>query len=184
MGILRFVVRFIFWLLALLGIGVIAAAVVGFLFFDRLGRPNVKIPDQAVLTIDLGEGLAKEHVRFPFAPIGKPTIEDIVLGLDAAAVDGRVKGVMLKVGRGSLNIAEAQEIRDAVTRFQDSSKPVHAFAESFGEAGDGTLHYYVAASADRQADSRGHRAGPGRGRDRRPREGRDAEGRARPAQHG
>jgi protease IV len=149
MGILRFVVRFIFWLLALLGIGVIAAAVIGFLFFDRLGQSDVKIPDQAVLTIDLSEGLAKEHVRFPFAPIGKPTIEDIVLGLDAAAADGRVKGVMLKVGRGSLNIAEAQEIRDAVARFQDSSKPVHAFAESFGEAGDGTLHYYVAASADR-----------------------------------
>ena len=149
MGILRFAVQFIFWLLALLGIGVVAAAVVGFLFFDRLGRPNVKIPDQAVLTIDLGEGLAKEHVRFPFAPTGKPTVEDIVLGLDAAATDGRVKGVMLKVGRGPLNIAEAQEIRDAVARFQESSKPIHAFAESFGEAGDGTLHYYVAASADR-----------------------------------
>jgi protease IV len=149
MGILRFVVRFIFWLLALVGIGVVALAVVGFFFFDRLGRPSIKVPDQAVLTIDLGEGLAKDHVRLPFAPIGKPTIEDIVLGLQAAATDGRVKGVMLKVGRGPLDIAEAQEIRDAVTAFHASSKPIHAFAESFGEAGDGTLHYYAAASADR-----------------------------------
>jgi protease-4 len=149
MGILRFLVRFIFWLLALLGIAVIAMAVIGFFFFDRLGRPNIKVPDQAVLTIDLGEGLAKDHVRFPFAPLGKPTIEDIVLGLQAAATDGRVKGVMMKVGRGPLDIAEAQEIRDAVTAFHASSKPIHAFAESFGEAGDGTLHYYAAASADR-----------------------------------
>jgi protease-4 len=149
MDIIRFVVRFIFWLLALLGIAVVAMMVVGVFFFDRLGRPDVKVPDQAVLTIDLSEGLKKDRVRLPFAPIGKPTVEDIVLGLEAAAADGRVKGVMLKVGRGPLNIAEAQEIRDAVARFQSSTKPIHAFAESFGEAGDGTLHYYVAASADR-----------------------------------
>ena len=149
MGFLRFVVRFIFWLLALIGIGVIAAIVIAFLFLDRLERPHAEIPDQAVLTIDLSQGLAAEHVSLPFAPIGRPTIEDIVLGLEAAATDGRVKGVMLKVGRGPLNIAEAQEIRDAVANFQASSKPIHAFAESFGEGGDGTLHYYVAASADR-----------------------------------
>jgi protease-4 len=149
MGFIRFVARFIVWLLALIGVGVIAALVVGFLFFDQLGRSDVKIPDQAVLTIDLSEGLATDHVKLPFAPTGKPTIEDIVLGLDAAATDGRVKGVMLKVGRGPLNLAEAQEIRDAVAHFQESGKPIHAFAESFGEGGDGTLHYYVATSADR-----------------------------------
>ena len=149
MGFLRFVARFIFWLLALLGIAVIAMVIAGFFFIGQLGRSNVKIPDQAVLTIDLGDGLAKDHVRLPFTPAGKPTIEDIVLGLEAAATDSRVKGVMLKVGRGPIDIAEAQEIRDAVARFQGSSKPIHAFAESFGEGGDGTLHYYVAASADR-----------------------------------
>ena len=38
MGILRFVVRFIFWLLALLGIAVVALVVTGFIFFDQLGR--------------------------------------------------------------------------------------------------------------------------------------------------
>ncbi|WP_119304395.1 S49 family peptidase [Dongia deserti] len=149
MGFLRFVVRFIFWLLALIGIAIVAMVVVGFFFFEELAKPRIQVPDQAVLTIDLSEGLAKEHITLPFAPIGKPTIEDIVLGLEAAATDSRVKGVMLKVGRGPLNIAEAQEIRDALTGFHASSKPIHAFAESFGEAGDGTLHYYAAASADR-----------------------------------
>lgn len=149
MGFLRFLARFIFWLLALLGVGVIVAIVAGFLFLGKFERSNVKVPDQAVLTIDLSKGLAAEHVSLPFAPTGRPTIEDIVLGLDAAASDDRVKGVMLKVGRGPLNIAEAQEIRDAVAQFRASKKPVHAFAESFGEAGDGTVHYYLAASADR-----------------------------------
>ena len=149
LGFLKFIVRFIFWLLALVGVAVIALVVVGVFAFSDLKRSAVKVPDQAVLTIDLGKGLASEHVSLPFGPTGRPTIEDIVLGLQAAATDGRVKGLLLKLGRGPLNIAEAQEIRDAVTQFQASSKPIHAFAESFGEGGDGTLHYYVAASADR-----------------------------------
>jgi protease-4 len=149
MGFLRFLVRFVFWLLALIGVGVVAMVVIGFVFFDRLAAPKVKVPDQAVLTIDLGKGLAKDHVKLPFAPVGRPTVEDIVLGLQAAALDGRVKGVMLKVGRGPLDMAAAQEIRDAVAEFRASKKPVQAFAESFGEGGDGTIHYYVAASADK-----------------------------------
>src|SRR5262245_53648906 len=144
MGFLRFLVRFVFWLLALIGVGVVASVIIGVLFFDRLAAPKVKIPDQAVLTIDLGRGLAKDHVKLPFARVGKPTIEDIVLGLQAAADDDRVKGVMLRVGRGPLDIADAQEIRDAVAEFRTSKKPVQAFAESFGEGGDGTIHYYVA----------------------------------------
>jgi protease-4 len=123
--------------------------VIGFVFFDRLAAPRVKIPDQAVLTIDLGKGLAKDHVKLPFAPVGRPTVEDIVLGLQQAATDDRVKGAMLKLGRGPLDMAEAQEIRDAVAGFRASKKPVQAFAESFGEGGDGTIHYYVAASADK-----------------------------------
>ena len=90
MGFLRFVARFIFWLLALLGIAVVAMVVAGFFFLGDLGRPHVKVPDQAVLSVDLSEGLAKDHVRLPFAPIGTPTVEDIALGREAAANDGRV----------------------------------------------------------------------------------------------
>ena len=38
MGFLRFVARFIFWLLALLGIAVVAMVVAGFFFLGDLGR--------------------------------------------------------------------------------------------------------------------------------------------------
>ena len=150
MGFLRFVARFIFWLLALLGIAVVAHGGRRVLFSSiDLGRPDVKVPTRPCSPSTSARGWRRTMSELPFAPVGKPTIEDIVLGLEAAANDSRVKGVMLKVGRGPLNMAEAQEIRDAVAGFQNSSKPIHAFAESFGEGGDGTLHYYVAASADR-----------------------------------
>ncbi len=148
MGFLRGLGRVLLWLLALMGLAVVGLAIIGFFFAASFGPQKHKIPDQAVLTIDLSGGIAAQHLDLPFGPAGRPTMEDIVLGLEAAAADSRVKGLLLRVGRGPLTMAQAQEIRDAVARFQESSRPVHAFAESFGEGGDGTLHYYVATSAD------------------------------------
>lgn len=148
MGFLRGLGRVLLWLLALMGLAVVGVAIIGFFFAESFGPQKHKIPDQAVLTIDLSGGIAAQRLNLPFGPTGRPTMEDIVLGLEAAASDNRIKGLLLRVGRGPLSIAQAQEIRDAVARFQESSRPVHAFAESFGEGGDGTLHYYVATSAD------------------------------------
>jgi protease IV len=148
MGLLRGVLKIVVWLLALAGLAFVGLIVAGLFFASELMRPQHEVPDQAVLTIDLTEGLGTQHFDLPFGPRGRPTIEDVVLGLEAAATDARVKGVLLRVGRGPLDMAQAQEIRDAVARFQETSRPVHAFAETFGEVGDGTLHYYVAASAD------------------------------------
>lgn len=148
MRLLRGIGRVVLWLLALAGLAVVGLAIAAFFFVDSFAPRRDPVPDQAVLTIDLTRGLAAEHIGLPFGPSGRPTIEDIVLGLQAAATDNRVKGLLLHLGRGALTIAEAQEIRDAVAGFQASSRPIHAFAESFGEGGDGTLHYYLATSAD------------------------------------
>lgn len=148
MALLRGVWRVLMWLLALVGFAVVGLAIVAFFYAQSFTHPETKVPDQAVLTIDLGGGLAKQRLDLPFGPTGRPTIEDIVLGLEAAAKDSRIKGLLLRVGRGPLDMAEAQEIRDAVIKFQETSRPIHAFAESFGEGGDGTLHYYVATGAD------------------------------------
>lgn len=149
MGIVRGVAKIVVWLLALAGLAFVGAVIAGLFFADQFTRSKHKVPDQAVVTIDLTQGLGTQHLDLPFGPTGRPTIEDVVLGLEAAATDSRVKGVLLRVGRGPLDMAQAQEIRDAVASFQETSRPVHAFAETFGEGGDGTLHYYLAASADR-----------------------------------
>ncbi len=148
MGIVRGLVKVVVWLLALAGLAFVGLILIGLFFASQLSRPMHKVPDQAVITIDLTQGLAAQHFSLPFGPAGRPTIEDIVLGLEAATTDNRVKGLLLRTGRGPLDMAQAQEIRDAIATFQATSRPVHAFAETFGEGGDGTLHYYVAASAD------------------------------------
>jgi protease-4 len=71
---------------------------------------------------------------------------DVVLGLDAAARDARVKGVFLRVGSGDLSVPKAQELRDSLKRFKAAGKFVIAHSQSFYSGGLGD--YQVAAAAD------------------------------------
>ena len=75
-----------------------------------------------------------------------PVMREVLAALEAAGRDGRVRGLFAHLGRGPLGLAEVQELRDAVKGFRRSGKFAVAFAESFGEAGDGTLHYTLASA--------------------------------------
>ena len=71
---------------------------------------------------------------------------DIVLGLDAAERDHRVKGVSLRIGSANLSIAEAEEIGTAIKSIRKSGKFVIAHSQGFLATGLGD--YLTAASAD------------------------------------
>jgi protease-4 len=77
---------------------------------------------------------------------GKLSIMDVVMGLDRAARDPRVKGVFLRVGSGDLSVPKAEELRDALKHFKESKKFVIAHSQSFYSGGLGD--YTVAAGAD------------------------------------
>jgi protease-4 len=136
-------------LLAIIG-GLVVAVIVAGLWLGSLGPKPKPVPiKDVVLTLELG---APIHDRsgggpLPFGPFGHATtLRDIVAGLEAAAGDNRVKGLVAHVGSGPLNMAYAQEIRDAVKAFRAKGKFAVAFAETFGEAGDGNTHYYLATA--------------------------------------
>jgi len=74
------------------------------------------------------------------------SIMEVVLGLDAAARDARVKGIYMRVGSGDLSIAKAEELRDALKRFKAKGKFVIAHSQSFYSGGLGD--YGLAAAAD------------------------------------
>jgi protease-4 len=99
-----------------------------------------------VLSLDLRKPLADSAPQdFTFG--GRPvTVMEIVLGLDAAGRDARVKGVFMRVGSANLSIAEAEEIGAALKRFRASGKFVIAHAQGFESAGLGD--YLTAAAAD------------------------------------
>ncbi|HVR67281.1 MAG TPA: signal peptide peptidase SppA [Verrucomicrobiae bacterium] len=136
-------------LLAIVGAFVIVLVVAG-LWLGSFGPKPKPVPAKdVVLTLELG---APIHDRsgggpLPFGAFSHgATLRDLVAGLEAAAGDSRVKGLVAHVGSGPLNMAYAQELRDAVKAFRDKGKFAVAFAETFGEAGDGNTHYYLATA--------------------------------------
>lgn len=95
------------------------------------------LPGNMVLSLDLRKPLADSSpTDFTIGPT-PVTVMDIVLGLDAAQRDNRVKGVFLRVGGGNLPIAQAEEIGAALKRFRDSGKFVIAHAQEFQDSGLG-----------------------------------------------
>ena len=104
-----------------------------------------------VLTLDLREGLAEERSSGPREVLGlggEPTLDEVVLALDHAAGDDRVRGLVARLGGGGPGFAQAQELRAAVERLRAAGKLTYAHADSFGEFGPGTRGYYLASAFD------------------------------------
>ena len=150
MNSFRFIRRVICGFFALVGatvvvgIGVIAALV-------YLPETVQSIPDRTVLTLDLADGIGDRRPSGPLAWAsfdGGIGLADLVQALERAGRDDRVKGLVARLGAGELGFARAQEIRDAVLAFSATGKFTIAFAETFGEIGDGNTHYYLATAFD------------------------------------
>ncbi len=151
MNVLRFIRRVIIGLCAVVGAVVvlfIAVSAIALKFFPEAKHP---VPESAVLTLDLADGISERGASGPlaWASFGHGlTIRDLVQGLDAAGRDKRVRGLVARLGAGELGMARAQEIRDAIIEFRKHGKFAVAFAETFGEIGEGNTHYYLATAFD------------------------------------
>jgi protease-4 len=104
------------------------------------------LPSNMVLALDLRSPLVDStngDFAFTAAPV---TVMDVVLGLDAAERDPRVKGAVLRIGSANLSIAEAEEIGAAIKKFRASGKFVIAHSQGFLASGLGD--YLTASGAD------------------------------------
>jgi protease IV len=118
-----------------------------------LAGPIGKIAKQRtgplILELDLTEGVIETRPPDPFSAVmtrHQPTITDVLAGLKSARSDGRVKGLVVKVGGKPIGLGVVQELREAVRRFRDSGKPTWAWAETFGEFSAGNVPYYLATA--------------------------------------
>ena len=145
-------IRFLAWLRSILMAVVngLAMAVVlvllvgGLLLAFSLARGD-GLAGNMVLALDLREPI-DDSAAAPtsiFTP-RRATVMDVVLGLDAASRDRRVKGMVMRLGNGAISTAEGQEIAGAIRRFRGRGKFVIAQATAFFGAGLGD---YLAASA-------------------------------------
>ena len=105
------------------------------------------VPRNAVLELDLRQSMDdKSSTSLLDLGEGKLAIMDVVMGLDRASRDARVKGVVLRVGSGDLALPKAEELRDALKQFKRANKFVIAHSQSFYSGGLGD--YTLAAAAD------------------------------------
>lgn len=135
MGVLNGVARFLAFVVLL----VIALVVWALFTGDGL-------PRNIVLAMDLRDPMADSSNVDPLFSGNKPTVMDIVLTLDAAERDDRVKGAVIRIGAANLSIAQAEELDAAIRKFRKAGKFVIAHSQGFLASGLGD--YLTVASAD------------------------------------
>lgn len=149
--------RFILNLLAI--IGTITLMMAGFLAWSiyRLTGESfpVILPSGAVvLNLTLGDANLPQHPQrqgmvSSFLSGASLSVYSIVEGLEHAAKDDHVKGILLTLDGNAFQIATVQEIRNALKDFKKSGKFIYTYTDTFGELSNGTLGYYLAAASSK-----------------------------------
>lgn len=122
----------------------IVALAIGRLFTSK--QPTIAANSALVLTLsgEIPES-APVDVGIPFLQAqSAPTIRDLWLSLREAALDSRIKAVILQPRGVVAGWGKLQEIRQQIEDFKKSGKPVYAYLEA-----PGSREYYIATVADR-----------------------------------
>jgi protease-4 len=75
----------------------------------------------------------------------RPRLRAVLRALHEAGDDRHVRGVIVKLGGATLPWAIMQELHAGLRAFAASGKPTVAWAETFGEGGNGTPEYVLAS---------------------------------------
>lgn len=139
-GIVKSVLNTIARAVAFVVILVIILAGIGLVSGDGL-------PSNMVLQLDARKSIGDKSAN-GLLDLGNRSLSvmDIVMTLDRAERDARVKGVFIRVGSGDLSVPRAEELRDALKRFRAAGKFVIAHSQSFYSGGLGD--YVLAAASD------------------------------------
>jgi protease-4 len=106
-------------------------------------------PANAVLELDLREGISDQVATNPFAAFGGSSLSTIgiVDTLAQAEKDDHIKVLLVRLPEAGLSPAAADEIRQAVRRFRASGKVVIAHSQGFMPVGTVISSYMVGAAA-------------------------------------
>jgi protease-4 len=132
---------------AIITILIITGIAVGLYFWFSTER----VPKRVILEADFDQGMIEQVPDDPLARVllsKKASTRDVVETLQRASHDDRVKGLVARVGKLKMRLAQVQEVRDAVIAFRAAGKPAIAYADTFGEAGPGNSSYYLATAFD------------------------------------
>lgn len=135
---------------ALVGFMVVISLVTFFFSFQKFTSIQAPpIADTTVLTYTFDEHLP-EVVTSP--NLSQPllstatTLHDVINALDTGSDDDRVKGFIAQIKPNHIEIAQLQELRDAIIRFRASGKFAYVFSTSYGDFSNGLADYYLASA--------------------------------------
>ena len=120
------------------------------LFAALTMRRNTGVVSETVLVFDVpsrideSEPPLRPYSLDAFRSRTRPTVWDVVDGIDRAAADNQVRGLVLHIGDLDWGWARLIEVRDALSRFRATGKPLFASVTS---PGDG--EYLLATAATR-----------------------------------
>lgn len=139
-----------FLLGALVGVllTIVCLVVIVAVAFKMASSRKPSIPSNGVLVLNL-EGDVPEvpsvDVEIPlFQAQASPTVRDLWTAIHAAASDSRIKAIALKPHSLSIGWGKLQELRENLTDFKRSGKPVYAYLQT-----PGMHEYFLASVADR-----------------------------------
>ncbi|MBI4904708.1 MAG: signal peptide peptidase SppA [Acidobacteria bacterium] len=119
-----------------------------------LARPTKgRMPAKVILEANFETAVVEHSTGDPFERLAGggssiAALRDIVDALEKGRDDAKVAGFIARIGAAPMSMAQAQEIRDAVTAFRAKNKFAVIFAETFGEFGPGNGAYYLATAFD------------------------------------
>ena len=135
-------------LLLLLGVG--AVGLVGVLVASSGSETEMELEDDSVLVFDLSTDIVDAAVEgssalFEGALYGgtrSVSLYDTLAAINAAAEDEQISGIYIK-GYSTEGLATLKEVRQALSDFKESGKPIWAYNTDFDERA-----YYISSVAD------------------------------------
>ncbi|HXT52731.1 MAG TPA: signal peptide peptidase SppA [Thermoanaerobaculia bacterium] len=114
------------------------------------GWRESRVPQRAVLELDLSTPLLEQRPEGPFAGVfdRRMRLRDVIEALHAAAADKKVVGLVARVNPQGIGLAGIEELRDAVAVFRRAGKPAIAWTDTFGEGTPANGAYYLATAFD------------------------------------
>ena len=134
-------------ILGILGAVLLVCVIGVVLIWAAFRRSEPSIRDNSVLTLRVAGTLPDYTPDDPFKKFfGGPdqSLTGLVMQFKKAKVDKRIRAILLDVNMSGVGWGKAEEIRDAITDFRSSGKPVYAFVE-FGL----NKEYYIATACDK-----------------------------------
>lgn len=106
-------------------------------------------PARTVLSLDLRQPLADQDAQNALAFLsGRPlSVLSVVRGLQQAAADPAVKGLLVRLPEGGISPAAADELRAAVHGFHAAGKPVIAHSQGIYPSGQPVATYMLGAAS-------------------------------------